>query len=262
MKRAIVMALGVILALAVAAPLSSAQSASQANANQNPRVFPPATGKYASLSAQWWQWAFSIPAPDNPLTDAVDPTGTKCATGQSGHVWFLGSQVGESSNLPPEGFTVDRVCNVPPGTKLFFPIINVECSEPIPGPLPRHELNCEDTFAENSQIAKDIVNEALQGSTLNASVDRVQSRNLNPRNTPYHVASPPFTFDLLTNSINTFCGPMGTVQCGPATDVGAAADGVYLLLAPLPKGQHEILFGGSFFNGGFIMNNRYIINVQ
>jgi hypothetical protein len=257
------MALGVILALVVAAPLSSAQSTSQANANQNPRVLPPATGKYASLSAQWWQWAFSIPASDNPLTNAVDTSGTECATGQSGHVWFLGSQVGETDNLPPEGFTVDRVCNVPPGTKLFFPIINVECSEPIPGPPPRNEASCEDTFAENSQIAKDFLNSVLQGngSTLNASVDGVQIRNLNPLNTPYHVASPPFTFDLPANSINTFCGD-GTVQCGPANDVGAAADGVYLLLAPLPKGQHEILFGGEFPAISFQMNNRYIINVQ
>jgi hypothetical protein len=258
-KRAIVLALSVILALVVAAPLSYAQSTSQANANQNPKVLPPHTGKYASLSAQWWQWAFSIPAPDNPLTDAVDPTGTKCATGQSGHVWFLGSQVGESSHLPPAGFTVDRVCNVPPGTQLFFPIINAECSEPIPG---RHELSCEDTFAENSQIAQNFLNDALQGSTLNASVDGVQIRNLNPGNTPYHVASSPFTFDLPANSINTFCGPNGDVQCGPATDVGAAADGVYLLLAPLPKGQHEILFGGNFPALPFQMNNRYIINVQ
>jgi hypothetical protein len=260
-KRAIVMALSVILALTVAAPVGFAQSVTDSSANQNPRVVPPTTGKYAPLSAQWWQWAFKIPKPRNPLTDPIDPTGTKCARGQSGKVWFLGSQVGESTHLPPAGFTVDRVCNVPAGTQLFFPIINTECSGVIPGNPPRHELNCKNTFKANSKIAKSLVSSALKGSTLKASVDGVKIKNLDPRNTPYRVASPPFTFDLPANSINTFCGD-GTKQCGPATDVKAAADGVYLLLVPLPKGRHVIRFGGNFPAINFHMNNRYVIHVR
>src|SRR5437899_1087429 len=54
----------------------------------NPGVFAPSSkpfGKtYGEWSAAWWQWVLSIPKRDNPL---ADPTGEKCAVGQSGPVW-------------------------------------------------------------------------------------------------------------------------------------------------------------------------------
>src|SRR4051812_17645846 len=37
-------------------------------------------------SAEWWQYATSIPTPDNPL---FDDTGAKAHLGQSGPVFFL-----------------------------------------------------------------------------------------------------------------------------------------------------------------------------
>jgi hypothetical protein len=40
------------------------------------------------LTAQWWQWALSMPPSVNPV---LDPTGAYCALGQRGSTWFLGS---------------------------------------------------------------------------------------------------------------------------------------------------------------------------
>lgn len=65
------------------------------------------------LTAQWEQWALSLPNDVNPL---VDTTGAFCAVGQRGPVWFLAGTF--------FGGTVTRTCTVPEGTTLFFPVIN------------------------------------------------------------------------------------------------------------------------------------------
>src|SRR5258706_4066400 len=41
---------------------------------------------FKKLSADWWQWALSIPTSVNPLTDT---TGEHCNVGQRGEKWFL-----------------------------------------------------------------------------------------------------------------------------------------------------------------------------
>jgi hypothetical protein len=65
------------------------------------------------LTAQWQQWALSLPNDVNPL---VDTTGAFCGVGQRGPVWFLAGTF--------FGGTVIRTCTVPEGTTLFFPVIN------------------------------------------------------------------------------------------------------------------------------------------
>src|SRR5262245_19870660 len=67
---------------------------------------------FAELSAQWWQWAFSIPTSKNPL---FDDTGVYCMVGQRDDLWFLGG----SFSGP-----VTRTCTIPEGTSLFFPVVN------------------------------------------------------------------------------------------------------------------------------------------
>ena len=56
-------------------------------------AFLPVNGAYGDdavpwkqLSAQWWQWALSIPTSVNPL---IDPTGGNGMVGQRGTTWFL-----------------------------------------------------------------------------------------------------------------------------------------------------------------------------
>src|SRR5262249_9630524 len=71
---------------------------------------------YGEWSATWWQWAFSIQTPDNPL---LDETGAKCGVGQSGPVFFLAGVINVSGSA-------ERTCSVPSGRALFFPILNFE----------------------------------------------------------------------------------------------------------------------------------------
>jgi hypothetical protein len=69
------------------------------------------------LSAEWWQWALSIPTSVNPLTDG---TGEDCMVGQRGTTWFLAGVF--------TGGTVTRTCSIPQGTMLFFDtVVKILC---------------------------------------------------------------------------------------------------------------------------------------
>ena len=49
------------------------------------------SGGLSRLSAQWWQWAISIPSLHNPL---LDTSGANCMVGQHGPIWFLAGAIG------------------------------------------------------------------------------------------------------------------------------------------------------------------------
>jgi hypothetical protein len=279
-KRAIVMALTVILALVLAAPTLFAAD--------KPQVVSPDKADYAKLSVKWWQWAYSIPASDNPLSVATEEDGATCATGQPaagrrGGTWFLGGLFTPVGEPFPEGGLVERTCNVPAGKSIFIPIFNAECStvegnppivNPDGSPVPSEAAGV-DTLEKCAKYATDWGLGLLPAgeppgsgqhklASMYASVDGVSVGNLNPKKTPYRVASGPFEFTLVENSIDTFClsgepDAEAYVQC-PAGESDAAADGVYLLLAPLPAGSHTLRFGGTFFDGGFPLNITYHIN--
>ena len=68
---------------------------------------------FKKLSAEWWQWALSIPTSVNPL---VDTTGEHCMVGQQGEKWFLAGFFGTGSAV--------RTCSVPASTQFYFPVVN------------------------------------------------------------------------------------------------------------------------------------------
>jgi hypothetical protein len=104
MKRAIVMALSVILALAVAAPIASGQPANQ--------------GKdLKELTEAWWTWALTDPSPMVGDYDVGDP---QCEGEFVDGVFFLAGTF--------FGGDATRTCTVPADTALFFPVINNFCT--------------------------------------------------------------------------------------------------------------------------------------
>src|SRR5438067_362973 len=76
-------------------------------------VVPPdqtvAGETYGEWSAEWWQWAFSLPVDQHPLFDTAD-----CSEGQSGPVWFLGGTF-VATDLGSGVFLgqADRTCTIP-----------------------------------------------------------------------------------------------------------------------------------------------------
>src|SRR5437867_484977 len=98
--------------------------------NPNSDIFPPNSepfGKtYGEWSADWWQWALSIPQPHNPL---LDNTGKDCGVGQHGPVWFLGGTFAVAQSEPGViSGTATRDCAIPADKGVLFPVINGECS--------------------------------------------------------------------------------------------------------------------------------------
>jgi len=112
----------VVCLLAVA--VLALQPAGALGGNSNPGIHPPTSNpyglSYTEWSVRWWQWALSIPASQNPL---LDPDGTFCHVGQSGHVFFLGSN-GGGANV--------RSCAIDTGQSVLFVAGGAICIVPRP----------------------------------------------------------------------------------------------------------------------------------
>ena len=107
MKRAIVVAISVLLALVVAAPIASGQSSSQGkNLGKGQNL-----GK---LTGDWWNWAVSTTP--SPVNEGGDPCGGNFVDG----VFFL------AGSFAPDPVT--RTCTVPANTPILFPVVNYACS--------------------------------------------------------------------------------------------------------------------------------------
>ncbi len=112
MKRAIVIAISVLLTLIVALPVALAQGEQGTKAS----------GKAAELAAAWTKWAYSTTVDDSPVI-GEDPNyseeqcdGTPVSPTQ-GKTWFLAGKVGSSG-----GEETVRTCTAPVGTHFFFPL--------------------------------------------------------------------------------------------------------------------------------------------
>ena len=205
-----------LLLLALTASLSFVLVVAPVAAAADPRVLPPdarAHGKsLAEWAAEWWQWALGQPVATNPL---VDQTGAQCANDQSGKVWFLAGTTGGS---------VDRTCAVPTGTALFFPIVNVvTCAFPTDPPEQQTEA-----------FLRGQVNPLAQGATnLSLTIDGVAVEDVERFYTESAL------FGMVLGPDNLFGLPAGQV-IDPCADAG-----YYVMLPPLPPGEHTIEFGGS-----------------
>lgn len=92
-------------------------SAARSHAAQ-PNIAPihshPYGQTYSEWATDWWQVALETPASVNPITDN---SGEHCEEGNMGNVWFL------FGSLEPA--TIERSCEIPVGTALFFPVVSV-----------------------------------------------------------------------------------------------------------------------------------------
>lgn len=239
MRSRFIVSTALVLAAMTAAPALAAQ----------PDVVAPddtfAGKTYPEWSAAWWQWSTAQPAEHHPLSAAIDFNGTadplaNCAQSQSGPVWFLGGVVGNG------GSTVQRDCAIPPGTALYFPIGNAECSsieaDPFFGATADSRGDCAVTFIEDF----------LKQSSLKAEVDGVSVGGL----VHQRVTSPNFRFSLprcpATNVLGVKCSRKG----GESVD-----NGYYLLLRPLPAGPHVIHFTAAFPAFAFAVDITYRLTV-
>ena len=203
-------------------------------ANQNPTILPPNSapqGKtYGEWSALWLKWAFEPPQATNPLFGSGP---VNCAQGQSGRVWFL-------AGTSAPGNAVYRMCSIPAGISLFFPVGNAFCAgDDFPNGF-ADERACATSLAPDRNYLVEI--DGLRVNGLEGGLFE----------TLYRAFSPPF--DLVLGSDNLFNAPAGTYS-------PAAGDGAYLFLAPLTPGMHTIHIHAEFATGGQI-DVTYQLTVQ
>ncbi len=197
------------------------------------------TESVKQLSAQWWQWALSIPTSVNRQ---LDPTGENCMVGQSGSMWFLAGTFG--------GGSTTRTCAVPEGTVLYFPVINsVNFNTPnVCGQGPDN-IPVEDLRAFSAAF--------IDGATnLSVEVDGQAIRNL------HGVQSQ--VFEVALPEENVFDAPcigagLGNVPAGiysPAVD-----DGFYVRLNPLNVGNHTFRIHAENPSAGFSLDVKYSLTI-
>lgn len=173
---------------------------------------PPYFGRtFGGLTAQWWQWAMSIPAGVNPL---ADESGEHCDVNQEGRVWFLAGTTGGA---------VTRACTIPPGKAVLFPIFNVVCTTATEDGETKEELRrvCTDIVDAVTELEAAVDGEVVVGSRAEGAAHRVQS--------------PPFS--LVFTADNVF-----GVESPDPNPSPAVAEGFWVLLAPLSLGEHVIEF--------------------
>jgi len=210
--------------------------------NSNPGVIPiqaKAHGMtYGEWSAGWWKWLLGIPA--DQTSPFNWPNTGACSTGQLGSVWYL-------IGISPNPGTATITCTIPPGKALFFPLINVECSS----------LEIDPFFGATAAARQICTAADLQGvGNLFAEVDGVPLLNL----TSYRAASP--DFDFVVPYPNILSVPGHDVAAGAGK---AAADGYYIMMAPLSHGTHTLHFGGSVLTGplaGFSIDTTYHLTIS
>jgi hypothetical protein len=187
-----------------------------ASASNPLNIFPPGVKPYGITYSEhmqnFWKWMLAIPAKDSPLND---PTGEKCAIGQSNtnsSVFYLATAIGKS----------ERTCTVPAGKGLFIPVMEVEFSDKeMPG------ASVEE-LGQATKKDQDTVN------SLNLKIDNREYKFDNI--TKYRIQTQPFVATFPKEAI------FGVTDPGNSTVV---AEGFYVITEPLAKGNHTINYKSS-----------------
>jgi hypothetical protein len=185
---------------------------------------------YGQWTVKWWQWALSIPRHKNPV---VDRTGRNAGEHQPDEVWFLAGIWAD--DYTSEEFP-SRECKVPVGSSLLIPVLNCE-ADPIEYP----EIKSDQDIIHHvsDQMHKVIKKECY----LNEQYIP-----------PQRVRSDPVIFELQIH--NDFARS----NVGGRTK--ASADGYWVFLKPLPKGNYNIRFEGSYEYGKLSSGAKYNIHIR
>lgn len=226
-RIAALLAIPLLGAGSVATPLTSS-AAEPACGAPGPAIWPvrsrPYNRAFEYWASAWWQWAFSVPTPSNPI---LDTTGEQCMVGQQGRVWNL-------AGVPGAG-AVTRQCQVPCDRALFFPIFNAFNINVAPPPYASDE-ELEQILVEFIDQVVSSVSVELDGQPLHVTI---QNSRIRPHFFSYALSG--------DNILMPFFGldvPAGAYA--PAVD-----DGYYVMLSPLAPGPHTLRFTASgSFSGG------------
>jgi hypothetical protein len=197
-------------------------------------------GKYSQLTADWWQWVYSLPVSENPL---FDETGADAYNAQPEKKVFFLAGVSNVSN------TVERSITIPAGTTLFGPVLNYEDDNVGRAtPLTVPQLRAEAAALIDSVDLDDLFLKVDGVDLTDRLVDRIQSP----------------TFSYVLPKEDNIYQAQGINVSGRIKP--AVSDGYWFYIPPLSAGEHTVQFGGAVDLDGdgtpdFVLNVTYHITV-
>lgn len=209
-------------------------SASGAVADPVGPLLPPdslvADRDLAWYAQDWWQWAFSMPTDQSPIRDT---DGRLCGVNQDGPVWYLAGGFGTAR--------IDRTCTVPADRYIFFPIINTVVTT-----APGQARTCEEVRTEAAQNNDRYVH-------LMVEIDGVRIPDLQQTR-----IAPTTCFDLAGRA---------SPDLEPRPFYPTATDGFWVMLPPLPRGDHRLEFRAFYTHpdspgGNAVQNISYDLVIE
>lgn len=233
--------LGLVAALLVLAAQTNGVRAGGGD-DGNPTVLPSNSHPYGKSYTEWsedhWRWIYSIPADIHPVFQ--DGNVDLSLYQPPGRVWFLCGSFSPTPVASGLFATANRTCTVPSGKALFFPIIDAEASTA--------EGNGS-TEAELLAATRGFLDPA---SGLACEIDGQPVQHLER----YRFETPVFHWGPVP--ANSLLGlPVGTTT-------RSVSAGYFLMLAPLPSGQHTIHFTGTsgVAPNAFSLDITYNLTIQ
>lgn len=171
---------------------------------------------------RYWAWLLAKPPERSPTQDT---TGEHCTDDQAGPVWFLAGGDAKSN--------ITRVCRVPRGKFILLPAI-VQILFSKVGSQPCAKLE-SDGVARNGSNAIQTAYVVVDGERFDALYD----------------------FRLYTTGCRSIRGTAGETIVSDAIFYG-----VWVMLQPLPEGEHVITFGGDLPALNTYRNVTYRVRVE
>jgi hypothetical protein len=186
----------------------------------NPGVMAPNSKPferpYAEWVAKWWQWWLGMPSGRHILdtlengTRLVSPE--QCATMQEGPVWFLPDY--------PVTSEVTAECNIPLGKAILFPLSHSQCD------YAYLEFSGK---PQNDEELRNCVSTTREWTTMSVSIDGRKMINPNA----YTTLTDVFNIEVPSRPVTFYEGLSPGVT-------KSMVKGEFVLLEPLPKGDHKI----------------------
>ena len=191
---------------------------------------------YGEWTVKWWDWIMAIPKGKSPL---LDDTGSRWNTNQpSSDVWYLIGNFATEENAEKRIFPRRKI-TMEAGRSVLIPV-----------------LNCMASFLEYSgpPFYLKTYDDLLRH--VNKDVNSVIRKDIfinNKKYDPIRIAADPKIVKATVIEDNAF-----NIKNTGSTH--AAADGYWVFLKPIPKGNYAIHFEGSCENGRLSAGASYDID--
>jgi hypothetical protein len=200
-------------------------------------VPPPGTspppGSINALTDRWWQFVLSINTQIQPNPFTTVFTGDCSFLAQPGNLLFLVETASPGGGVQNHG-----TCSVPAGTSILFPLVNGVDTGPASEFISNPTTEPTFVLGQPFKLLKEPIDIVKTATNLVATVDGRQLQSNFVESTPGG-----FAVNVASNN------PVGDTPTGPGQH--AVAEGFWVLLPPLPAGQHTISFGGCLPTVGF-----------